>query len=137
MFRKLFKRQPLPPMPTSRDSLERVAILLGCDNYSITDNELLITTKPLGEDSDIVGSIEVKVTLGAPNLTSVAEPRMARAKYTYTTKSSGVQQEFMMWDVADYPFSSTIREQVAFTAGGVHEGIWNIVENNLITGYDN
>lgn len=138
MFRKLFKRYskpPLPPMPTTRDSLERVARLLGCDSYTLLDDELIITTNPLGEDSDITGGIQVKVTLGPP--TTTIEPRMASATYTYTTKSSGVQQEFTRWDVMDYPFSATIREQVAHTAWGVHEGIFNIVENNRIIGYDN
>ena len=140
MFRKLFKRNsnsksPLPPMPTTRDSLERVVSLLGCTDYMITDDELNLTTEPLGEDSDITGGIQVKVTLGPP--TTTIEPRMASATYTYTTKSSGVQQEFTRWDVMDYPFSATIREQVAHTAWGVHEGIFNIVENNRIIGYDN
>ena len=138
MFRKLFNRQfksPLPPMPTTRDSLERVASLLGFSDYIITDNELILTTEPLGDDSDIIGSIEVKVKLGPP--TPTIEPRMASATYAYATKSYGVQQEFMRWDVTEYPLSSTIREQVARTARGVHEGIFNIVENNRIIGYDN
>lgn len=135
MFKKLFKRQPAIPMPTTKDSLERVAKLLGCDSYTLLGDELIITTSPLGEDSDITGGIQVKVALGPP-ITTI-EPRMASATYTYTTKSAGVQQEFTRWDVMDYPFSATIREQVAHTAWGVHEGIFNIVENNRIIGYDN
>lgn len=104
MFRNLFKRHPSPtiPMPTTRDSLERIASLLGCDTYTIVDDELNLETSPV-KDSDIIGGIKVRLTIAPPSLTTVAEPRTARATYTYTTKSSGVQQEFTMWDVTYYP----------------------------------
>lgn len=129
MFRKLFKRQPLP-MPTTRDSLFRIAGLLGCSDYGISDDELRIVTKPLGDESDILGSIEVKFTIGPPNLTSVAEPRMARAKYTYTTKSAGVQQELTIWDVTYYPLSATTKEGDENAAIGVYGELRRIIHEH-------
>ena len=128
MFRKLFKRQPLPPMPTTRDSLFRIAGLLGCSDYGISDDELRIVTKPLGDESDIIGGIEVKFTIGTPNLTSVAEPRMARAKYTYTTKSAGVQQELTIWDVTYYRYQQLLRRVTRMLLSGY---MVNFVESSM------
>lgn len=132
MFRKLFKRNsnsksPLPPMPTTRDSLWRIVGLLGCSDYSISDDELTIVTKSLGEDSDIIGGIKVRLTIAPPSLTTVAEPRTARATYTYTTKSSGVQQEFTMWDVTYYPLSATTKESDENAAKAVYSELNRII----------
>lgn len=131
MFRKLFKhyskfKSPLPPMPTTRDSLERVVSLLGCTDYMITDDELNLTTRPI-EDSDIIGGIKVRLTIAPPSLTTVAEPRTARANYTYTTKSSGVQQEFTMWDVTYYPLSATTKEGDENAAKAVYSELNRII----------
>lgn len=129
MFRKLFNRYfkpPLPPMPTTRDSLERVVSLLGCTDYMITDDELNLTTRPI-EDSDIIGGIKVRFTIAPPSLTTEAEPRMANVIYTYTTKSSGVQQELTRLDVTDYPFSATTEEGDKHAARWVYSDITKII----------
>ena len=135
MFRKLFKhyskfKSPLPPMPTTRDSLWRIVGLLGYSDYSISDEELTIVTKPLGEDSDIIGGIKVRFTIAPPSLTTEAEPRMATAIYTYTTKSSGVQQEFTRFDVTDYPLSATTEEGDENAASWVYSEITRIVRKH-------
>lgn len=132
MFRKLFNRYskpPLPPMPTTRDSLERVVSLLGCTDYMITDDELNLTTRPI-EDSDIIGGIKVRFTIAPPSLTTEAEPRMANVIYTYTTKSSGVQQELTRLDVTDYPFSATTEEGDKNAASWVYSDITKIIHNH-------
>lgn len=132
MFRKLFNRYfkpPLPPMPTTRDSLERVVILLGCTDYMITDDELNLTTRPI-EDSDIIGGIKVRFTIAPPSLTTEAEPRMANVIYTYTTKSSGVQQELTRLDVTDYPFSATTEEGDKNAASWVYSDITKIIHDH-------
>lgn len=133
MFRKLFNRQfksPLPPIPTTRDSLWRIVGLLGYSDYSISDDELTIVTKPLGEDSDIIGGIKVKLTIAPPSLTTEAEPRMASVTYTYTTKSSGVQQEFTRFDVTDYPFSATTEEGDKYAASWVYSELTRIIRDH-------
>lgn len=134
MFRKLFKhyskiKSPLPPMPTTRDSLERVVSLLGCYDYMITDDALNLTTRPI-EDSDIIGGIKVRFTIAPPSLTTEAEPRMASVTYTYTTKSSGVQQEFTRFDVTDYPFSATTEEGDKYAASWVYSELTRIIRNH-------
>ena len=132
MFRKLFNRyskSPLPPMPTTRDSLERVVSLLGCTDYMITDDELNLTTWPI-EDSDIIGGIKVRFTIAPPSLTTEAEPRIANVFYTYTTKSSGVQQEFTRFDVTDYPFSATTEEGDENAASCVYSELTRIIHNH-------
>lgn len=132
MFRKLFKRKfksPLPPMPTSRDSLERVVSLLGCSDYMITDDALNLTTRHI-EDSDIIGGIKVRFTIAPPSLTTEAEPRIASVTYTYTTKSSGVQQEFTRFDVTDYPFSATTEEGDENAASWVYSEITRIIRKH-------
>lgn len=132
MFRKLFNRYskpPLPPMPTTRDSLERVVSLLGCTDYMITDDELNLTTRPI-EDSDIIGGIKVRFTIAPPSLTTEAEPRMANVIYTYTTKSSGVQQELTRLDVTDYPFSATTEEGDKNAASWVYSDITKIIHDH-------
>lgn len=134
MFRKLFKhyskfKSPLPPMPTSRYSLERIAGLLGYTGYMITDDALNLTTRPI-EDSDIIGGIKVRFTIAPPSLTTEAEPRMASVIYTYTTKSSGVQQEFTRFDVTDYPFSATTEEGDKYAANWVYSEITRIIRKH-------
>lgn len=132
MFRKLFNRKfksPLQPMPTSRDSLERIASLLGYTDYMITDDALNLTTRPI-EDSDIIGGIKVRFTIAPPSLTTVAEPRMASVIYTYTTKSSGVQQEFTRFDVTDYPFSATTEEGDKHAASWVASELRRIIHDH-------
>lgn len=132
MFRKLFNRQfksPLTPMPTSRYSLERIAGLLGYTGYMITDDALNLTTRPI-EDSDIIGGIKVRFTIAPPSLTTEAEPRMASVIYTYTTKSSGVQQEFTRFDVTDYPFSATTEEGDENAASWVYSEITRIIRDH-------
>ena len=134
MFRKLFKRNsnsksPLPHMPTTRDSLERVVSLLGCTDYMITDDELNLTTRPI-EDSDIIGGIKVRFTIAPPSLTTEAEPRMANVIYTYTTKSSGVQQELTRLDVTDYPFSATTEEGDKHAASWVYSELTRIIHDH-------
>lgn len=134
MFRKLFNhyskfKSPLPPMPTTRDSLERVVSLLGCTDYMITDDELNLTTRPI-EDSDIIGGIKIRFTIAPPSLTTEAEPRMANVIYTYTTKSSGVQQELTRLDVTDYPFSATTEEGDKNAASWVYSDITKIIHDH-------
>ena len=132
MFRKLFNRYskpPLPPMPTTRDSLERVVSLLGCTDYMITDDELNLTTRPI-EDSDIIGGIKVRFTIAPPSLTTEAEPRMANVIYTYTTKSSGVQQELTIFDVTDYPLSTTTEEGDKHAASWVASELRRIIRDH-------
>lgn len=132
MFRKLFNRYskpPLPPMPTTRDSLERIVSLLGCTDYMITDDELNLTTRPI-EDSDIIGGIKVRFTIAPPSLTTEAEPRMANVIYTYTTKSSGVQQELTRLDVTDYPFSATTEEGDKNAASWVYSELTKIIDDH-------
>lgn len=128
MFRNLLKRHPSPtiPMPTTRYSLEMIASLLGCDTYTIVDDELNLETSPV-KDSGIIGGIKVRLTIAPPSLTTVAEPRTARATYTYTTKSSGVQREFTMWDVTYYPLSATTSEGDENAARAVYSELSRII----------
>ena len=116
-------------MPTTRDSLERVVSLLGYTDYMITDGALNLTTRPI-EDSDIIGGIKVRFTIAPPSLTTEAEPRMASVIYTYTTKSSGVQQEFTRFDVTDYPFSATTEEGDKHAASWVASELRRIIRDH-------
>lgn len=132
MFRKLFKRQQRT-MTTTSISLERIADLLGKTKYqtgytvaSIYNDELNLTTRPI-EDSDIIGGIKVRFTIAPPSLTTEAELRMANVIYTYTTKSSGAQQEFTRFDVTDYPFSATTEEGDENAARWVYSELTRII----------
>lgn len=132
MFGKLFNRKfksPLPPMPTSRDSLERIAGLLGFPDYKLSDDKLTLVVSPTG-DSDIIDGIQVKLSIAPPSLTTEAEPRMASVTYTYTTKSSGVQQEFTRFDVTDYPFSATTEEGDRNAAKWVYYELRRIIRDH-------
>lgn len=132
MFRKLFNRQfkpPLPPMPTTRDSLERVVSLLGCSDYMITDDKLTLAVAPTG-DSDIISGIQVKLSIAPPSLTTEAEPRTATATYIYTTKSSGEQQDFTRFYVTDYPFSTTTEEGDKNAANWVYYELRRIIHDH-------